>query len=154
MTLTRLAVLPATALLLAGCAAQGDLAQTAAQEQPGGESSAQVEVSKDVTVASVQLEPPADGDLAAGDDAGLRLEVSNTGDDDDELQGVSGPDFGTVVGGPWAVPAQGGLSASAAGPTTLTLRDLADGVRPGDSVEVTFTFERSGAVTLSVPSSG
>ncbi len=152
------AVLVSTALLsggvLSGCAAENDLGQTAAQEEPGGESAAQAEVSKDVTVTGAALQRPADGVLAIGDDAVLGLVVSNTGGADDELLQVSGPEFGVVEGGPWTVPSHGELTSDDAGPTTVTLPALTQGLAGGETVQVTFAFERSGDVTLTVPYAG
>lgn len=147
------AVLASTALL-GGCAAENDLGQTAAQERPGHESAAQVEVSKDVTVTAARLQRPADGDLAAGDDVVLGLTVSNTGGSDDELVSVTGTGFGAVLGGPWTVPAGGELTAGGPGADTLTLPGLLAGLPVGDALQVTFVFERSGDVTLTVPYEG
>jgi hypothetical protein len=149
-----LLALPLAALVLTGCAGSGDLGQTAAEEAPGGETSAQVEVSKDVTVLRASIADADDGALDAGDDALLRLDVQNAGPDDDTLQTVSGTGFGSVDAGPWTVPAEGVLHLGLDGAAAVVLPDTERSVAVGDEVEVTFVFDRSGEVTVTVPVTG
>ncbi|MCW2583231.1 MAG: hypothetical protein JWQ53_2021 [Klenkia sp.] len=142
-----LLVLPLAALALAGCAGSGDLGQTAAEEAPGGESSAQVEVSKDVSILRATL-------TEASGDALLRVEVTNAGADDDTLRAVSGAGHDPVDAGPWTVPAEGVLHLGLEGTAAVVLPDTAGAVAVGDVVEVTFVFDRSGEITVTVPVTG
>lgn len=154
MTPTRLFAVPTALALLTGCGAGGDLTQTAAEERAGAESGADVEVSKDVTIADAELQLPVDGRVQAGDDATLALVVTNTGDRDDELLRLEGGFTGTTGVLPALVPAGGELRTGQDGAAGLVLQHLSAPLAGVATVRVTLVFDRSGTVTVDVPLGG
>ena len=147
---------------LTACSA-GQVTQTATQERDKVGAMGQV---GDLTIRQVQFLSPREGAYERGDDAELRLAVVNAGEAD-TLVDVSGEGFGDVefdtgstAGG--AGSSRGGSSgegieipggsATYVGDDelTVTLTDLDDALTAGQYLELTFTFENAGEITLPV----
>jgi len=152
----RIAVLAcAAALALTGCGEPWP-SQTPEAEVTGGAIGPDEAVSADVKVLAVQLEYPLDGVYEVGEDARLFVAISNTGSEPDVLVDVDGPDFAGVRstragdGDALAleVPANDNVYVGAEGELGLTLVGLGRSLRSSQSIPVTFTFERAGAVTV------
>lgn len=158
------AVAAASLTLLVGCGRGDDDALQPAVNGNGGVVGTLT--LRDVTVAYPLGEYP-DGSWAVGDDAPVELVVANTSTTDaDRLVSVSTPVTGEVtLTGPTEIPAGGtvqavdgqsdelggGADAPDTGELRITLTDLTTEVAPGPTYEMTFTFERAGAITLQVP---
>jgi periplasmic copper chaperone A len=150
------AALSAGALVMAGCGAEAPM-ETPRGEVAGGAIGPDERVSEDITVLAVQFEHPVDGVYEEGEDARLRLAISNTGTEPDVLIDVTGPDFADArtsrAGGDGPVdlqvPAGDNVYVGAEGPS-LTILDLGRSLRSSQSIPVTFTFQRAGTVTMQV----
>uniref|UniRef100_UPI0012FFF76C copper chaperone PCu(A)C n=1 Tax=Blastococcus atacamensis TaxID=2070508 RepID=UPI0012FFF76C len=142
------AVAGAVTLVLAGCG----------EETPDVDDSGAVgpdePVSEAVKVLQVQLAYPPDGVYDVGEDAELYLGIANTGQTEDGLLDVRGPDFAdaaiTVDGsaGVISVPAGDNVYVGAEGAPSIVLQDLRTSLRSSESIPVTFSFEESGEVTV------
>jgi hypothetical protein len=158
-----LGVLLLSPLALAACSA-GQVTQTATQEQNIGNNAG----IGDLLLRQVSLPYPTGGVYASGDDARLVAAVASTSSTDDTLVSIEGEDFDSVQvvdpstsapasggGGGGAldlvVPANGVLYLSNGDGPAVTLVGLADEVTVGQYVDVTFTFEEAGEVTVPVP---
>ena len=164
-------VLLLSPVALSACSA-GQVTQTATQNRDKTGAMAQV---GDLTVRAVELEYPRGGVYEPGDDAELRLVVVNGGEAADTLVDVEGDGFsGVEIQGPEAPastsPAAGPTTANGSGSTgpaeivipprstvfvdgtnaTITLTDLAESLTVGQYLELTFTFENAGTLTLPV----
>ena len=148
-------VLLLSPLALSACSA-GQVTQTASQERDKVGGMGQV---GNLTIRAVQFLSPGEDGYKRGDDADLRIAVVNSGTDDDTLVDVSGEGFGDVEfddGSTGSAPADGieipGDSAVFIDGDELavTLTDLDDDLRTGQHLELTFTFENAGEVTLPV----
>ena len=148
-------VLLLSPVALSACSA-GQVTQTASQERDKVGAMAQV---GDLTIRAVQFLSPGEDGYARGDDADLRIAVVNSGPDDDTLTDVSGEGFGDVEfddGSTGSAPADGleipGDSAVFIDGDELavTLTDLDEELRTGQYLELTFTFENAGEITLPV----
>jgi copper(I)-binding protein len=153
---------------LTACSA-GQVAQTA--EQNRDKVGAQVNVG-DLFLREVQLPYPVGGVYSSGDNARLLAGIVSTADADDTLTSIEGDDFDSVeVVDPSAAP----TDAAAAGTETdtdslditvpgaatlflgngngpsITLVGLSHELGVGQYVDVTFTFEQAGQVTVAVP---
>jgi len=147
-------VLLLTPVALTACSA-GQVTQTATQERDKTGAQGQA---GDITVRQVQLLSPRGGVYESGDDAELQVAFVNGGTEDDALASVEGEGFGDVEirtsGGATSsdeieIPADssvfvGGDDAS------ITLTDLDEGLTAGQYIELTFTFQNGGEVTLPV----
>jgi copper(I)-binding protein len=146
---------------LAGCSA-GQVTQTATQVQNLG-TSADV---GDLSLRALELPYPTGGVYPAGANARLLGAIANSGATDDTLVSIEGDAFDSVeVVDPGATAAASAgtgsldLTVPAAGTTFLgtgtgpsvTLVGLTEEVGVGRSVAVTFTFEKAGSVTVTVP---
>jgi copper(I)-binding protein len=168
-------VLLFTPVALSACSA-GQVNQTSTQLRDKVGPTATV---GDLELRGVQLAYPSDGSYSAGEAAKLQMAVVNNGSEEDVLTGISGTGFqrvritgsptGTVAptspsatsaaptessGGPRAVnipvPPDSTLFLSQNGPT-VTLVGLSQDLTPAQAIEVTFTFQRAGEVTVQVP---
>lgn len=156
-------VLLLSPVALAACSA-GQVSQTATQEQNLG-NSADV---GDLSLRGLQLPYPTGGTYASGSDARLIGAVASTAASDDTLLSIEGEAFDSVeVIDPTAeeaaadapapttldltVPAGGLLYMSNGRGPAVTLVGLAEEYGAGQYVEVTFTFEEAGEVTVEVP---
>lgn len=153
-------VLLLSPVALSACSA-GQVTQTATQERDKVGAMAQV---GDISLRAVELEAPRGGSYDAGDDAELMLAIVNGGQEDDTLVAVDGDGFGDVeIGaGPTTGSASGGAASDEidipAGGTvfvdgddvSIALSDLDDPLTVAQYLELTFTFENAGEVTLPV----
>ena len=149
---------------LSACSA-GQITQTATQERDKTGATAQL---GELTLRQVGLAYPNGGRYESGDDAELRAAIVNTGTEDDTLVEISGEGFGDVrvTGGGTAAGAGGSTGSTGSGGSreieipadstlflgengpTVTLTDLDESLTPAQSVELTFTFEKAGEVTV------
>ena len=148
-------VLLLSPVALSACSA-GQVTQTATQERDKTGAMAQV---GDLTIRQVQFLSPDEGVYEDGDDAELQLAVVNTGADADTLVDVSGEGFGDVEfddGSTGSASARGieipADSATYIGDDdfAVTLTDLDDELTAGQYLELTFTFENAGEITIPV----
>ncbi|WP_299955974.1 copper chaperone PCu(A)C [uncultured Modestobacter sp.] len=150
-------------VVLTACSA-GQVAQTNTQEQNVG-NSADVGA---LSLRNLQLPYPTGGQYASGSDARLVGAVASTAASDDTLVSITGEEFEDVeVVDPSAeaaaadgaasddlgltVPADGVLHLSDGSGPAVTLVGLAEEIGVGQYVDVTFTFEEAGEVTVAVP---
>jgi copper(I)-binding protein len=148
-------VLLVSPVALSACSA-GQVTQTASQERDKVGAMAQV---GDLTIRAVQFVSPGEDGYERGDDADVRIAVVNSGPDDDTLVDVSGEGFGDVEfddGSTGSAAADGieipGDSAVFIDGDELavTLTDLDEELRTGQYLELTFTFENAGEITIPV----
>lgn len=111
-----------------------------------------------LALRNVRIEPPVEGkpELAVGSEATATLAVVNTGEKADELVSVTTPvatavDLITPKGAPMTTVPLDARSALDGNDFRLALRSLTEPLRPGQTVEMTFTFRDSGRETLRVP---
>ncbi len=145
---------------LSACSA-GQVTQTASQDRD--KVGAMTEVG-DLNLRAVELEFPRGGIYEAGDDAELRMAIVNTGGEDDALVDIIGDGFGDVEIDDDSAGSSGSGSGSSseveipAGEAvyvdgdalSVSLTDLDDSLTAGQSLELTFTFENAGEVTIPV----
>ena len=149
------AVLLVSPLALSACSA-GQVTQTATQERDKVGAMGQV---GDLTIRQVEFLPPDEGVLEEGDDAELQLAVVNSGEEADTLVEVSGEGFGDVEfdTGSTGSSSDEGIEIPADSATFIgedelgiTLTDLDEALTAGQYIELTFTFENAGEITLPV----
>ena len=149
-------VLLLSPVALSACSA-GQVTQTATQERDKVGAMGQV---GDLTIRQVQFLSPRGGVYEQGDDAELQLAVVNTGEEADTLTDVSGEGFGDVEfddGSTRQRPSADGIEIPGDSATyidgdelAVTLTDLDEGLTAGQYIELTFTFENAGEITLPV----
>ena len=163
-------VLLLSPVVLSACSA-GQVTQTATQERDKTGAQAQV---GDLSLRQAELLHPRGGTYEQGDDAGVRLAIVNAGGEDDTLVAVDGEGFaGAEIESGATASAGAGSTSSAtatgsasrggaqeivipAGSTVfigddesnVTLTDLDEALNTGQFLQVTFTFEKAGEVTL------
>ena len=168
-------VLLFTPLALTACSA-GQVNQTSTQLRDKVGPMAQVGA---LDLREIQLAYPTAGSYAAGDDAELTMGIVNNGSEDDALTGIEGTGFSRVrvtgsASGTAAPASPTGATSSAPATAsgaralditvpadstvflgqnapTVTLVGLAQDLTPAQTIELTFTFERAGEVTVAVP---
>jgi copper(I)-binding protein len=146
---------------LSACSA-GQVPQTATQEQNQGN---QADVGP-LALRGLQLAYPTGGVYAAGSDARLIGTVTSTAETDDTLVGIEGDGFTDVevvdpsapaagAGGAGqlsiAVPPDGAVQFGTGTGPSVTLVGITEELTVGEYLDVTFTFQQAGAVTLAVP---
>jgi copper(I)-binding protein len=156
-------VLLLSPVALAACSA-GQVAQTATQEQNLG-NSADV---GNLHLRALELPYPTGGVYSSGADARLLGAIANDTPSEDTLVSIEGDDFDSVeVVDPSAaaaaaagtdtdslditVPGAGTLFLGNGSGPSITLVGLSDELGVGQYVDVTFTFEQAGQVTVAVP---
>jgi copper(I)-binding protein len=148
-------VLLLSPVALTACSA-GQVTQTATQERDKVGAMGQV---GDLTVRQVQFLSPREGVYERGDDAELQLAVVNSSEEADTLTEVSGEGFGEVEfdDGSTGRAAADGIEIPGDSATyidgdelAVTLTDLDDGLTAGQYLELTFTFENAGEITIPV----
>ena len=148
-------VLLLSPVALSACSA-GQVTQTASQERDKVGAMGQV---GDLTIRQVQFLSPDEGVYEQGDDAELRLAVVNTGVEADTLVEVSGEGFGDVELGSGSTGSSSDEGIEIPGNAAtyvdgeelaVTLTDLDEALTAGQSLELTFTFENAGEITLPV----
>jgi copper(I)-binding protein len=140
-------VLVLSPLALSACSA-GQVTQTATQERDKTGAQAQV---GNITLRQVQLAYPKGGTYEDGEDADLIATIVNAGEEPDTLTGVEGEGFGDaeisdeeIEIGPDTSVFLGEDDAS------VTLTDLDESLTTGQIIEITFTFEDAGEITVPV----
>ncbi|MCZ2803952.1 copper chaperone PCu(A)C [Modestobacter sp. VKM Ac-2983] len=156
-------VLLLTPIALTACSA-GQVTQTATQE-PNVGNQADLE---DLQLRALTLPYPTGGQYASGSDARLVGAIASTGLEGDTLVSIEGEAFDSVeVIDPDAaelaadgstsedlgltIPPNGILYLSSGDGPTVALVDLAETIGAGEAIDVTFTFEEAGEVTIPVP---
>jgi copper(I)-binding protein len=155
-------VLLLSPVALSACSA-GQVAQTETQEQNVG-NSADVGT---LNLRALQLAYPTGGVYPAGSDARLLGAIVSTASSDDTLVSIAGDGFSSVeVVDPNAaasgastgsgslnltVPAGGTLFLSNGTGPAVTLVGLSEELGVAQSLDVTFTFQQAGEVTVAVP---
>jgi periplasmic copper chaperone A len=139
------------AVVLCGC---GDGEQPVQVGGPGVEASV-----GDMELRNVRLDNPPGGIYEIGSAALLGVAMVNNGTKDEQLVGVTGPDFTGVVvdenpatSNP-AVTIPAGKTVFTDGPDgpVLVLAEIGKKLLSAKSLPVTFTFERAGKVTVDAP---
>ncbi|WP_166509663.1 copper chaperone PCu(A)C [Blastococcus sp. TF02-8] len=114
-------------------------------------------ITEDLSILQVQLEYPLDGVYEEGEDANLFLGIANTGNTDDDLLDVRGPDFANaqllVDGEPGAIRVQqnDNVYVGAEGAPRITLIDLKRSLRSSQSIPVILVFEDAGEMIVNAP---
>ena len=148
-------VLLVSPVALSACSA-GQVTQTATQERDKVGAMAQV---GDLTIRQVQFLSPNEGVYERGDDAELQLAVVNSGEEADTLTEVSGEGFGEVEFDDGSTGSSAADSIEIPGDSAtyidgeelaVTLTDLDEGLTAGQYLELTFTFENAGEITVPV----
>lgn len=139
----------AAVLLTAGCGGETD----DGVDDSGAVGPDEV-VSEDIKVLQVQLAYPLDGVYDVGEDAPLYLGIANTGNTEDDLVDVLGPDFTDAAlmvegeAGVIRVPEDDNVYVGAEGAPAIVLEGLETSLRSSESIPVTFVFEEAGEVTV------
>jgi copper(I)-binding protein len=148
-------VLLLSPVALSACSA-GQVTQTATQERDKVGAMGQV---GDLSIRQVQFLSPREGVYEQGDDAELQLAVVNAGEEADTLTEVSGEGFGEVEFDDGSTGSGSADGIEIPGDSTtyidgdelaITLTDLDEGLTAGQYIELTFTFENAGEITIPV----
>ena len=154
-----LGVLLLSPIALSACSA-GQVTQTAGQMRDKVGAMAEV---GDITLRAVEFAYPRGGVYEDGDDAELRMAIINDSEEADALVDISGEGFGDVEidddtapgsGRPGStseieIPGNGAVFVDGED-ISISLTDLDESLTTGQSLELTFTFENAGEVTLPV----
>jgi Copper chaperone PCu(A)C len=147
--------------LALGACSGGQVTQTNTQDRD--KAGPQGEIGN-ITMRSIVLEYPSSGRYDEGDDAELTAAIVNTAREADTLVSIEGDSFEgvrAIGGGGQPVSNSSGFSTDldveipgnqavflgGDGPTIL-LENLAEPLTPGQSIDVTMTFEQAGEVTV------
>jgi copper(I)-binding protein len=145
-------------LALSACSA-GQITQTAGQERDKVGATAEV---GQINLRAVEFAYPRGGIYENGDDVELRMAIANESQEDDALVEISGEGFGEVeIDDDSATSSGSGGADEIEVPAdsvvyvdgenlTVTLTDVDESMTTGQSLELTFTFENAGEVTLPV----
>ena len=159
-------VLLLSPVVLSACGA-GQVTQTATQERDKTGAQAQV---GDISLRQAQLVHPRGGSYERGDDADLQVALVNGGDKDDTLVSVDGDGFESAQIESSSSASSSSSSGSSSSSSrsqeieiparsavfiggdefTVTLEGLDEDLHTGQYLEVTFTFENAGEVTVPV----
>ena len=156
-------VLLLSPIALTACSA-GQVTQTSTQEPNAGN---QADLG-DVRLRALSLPYPTGGQYASGSDARLVGAIASTSSDEDTLVSIEGEAFDSVevidpdaaelaadAGGSddlgITVPPNGIVYLSSGEGPTVALVGLTEDIGPGEAIDVTFTFEEAGEITLPVP---
>lgn len=108
-----------------------------------------------IAVRNLGVVPPESGELyEAGDDAEVRVTLTNDGPEPDQLVEVTSPDAREVVfteDGDDVSEVDLPRLGTTGGLVGLRLEGLTEDLRPGDFVTLTLRFERNGEITTSAP---
>jgi len=140
-------VLLLSPLALSACSA-GQVTQTASQERDKTGAQAQV---GDITLREVQLAYPSNDVYEEGDDAELTFAVVNSGEEPDTLTGIEGDSFADAEISDDEIELLPDTTVFVGeDDVSVTLTDLDESLTTGQIIEVTFTFEDSGEITVPV----
>ena len=151
-------------LTLGACSA-GQVTQTASQDRDKPGPQAQ---NADITLRPVVLAYPESGAYQAGDDAELQAGIVNTADEADTLTSIESDSFegvraiggssGTTTGAAGSsgqsstvdieIPAHTSIFLGAGDAPTVLLENLTEGLTAAQDIEITFTFENAGELTV------
>jgi copper(I)-binding protein len=139
--------------VISACSA-GQVTQTASQVRDKVGAMAEV---GDLTLRAVEFAHPRGGSYDDGDDADLTMVLANSGRQDDALVGIDGEGFGEVEfdtggagdGSELEIPA-GEIVYVDGDDLGITLNDLDEPLTTGQTMDLTFSFENAGEVTLPV----
>jgi copper(I)-binding protein len=154
-----LGVLLLSPVALSACSA-GQVTQTAGQMRDKVGAMAEV---GEITLRAVEFAYPRGGVYEDGDDAELRMAIINDSEEADALVDISGEGFGDVEidddtapgsGRPGStseieIPGNGAVFVDGED-ISISLTDLDESLTTGQSLELTFTFENAGEVTVPV----
>ena len=154
-----LGVLLLSPVALSACSA-GQVTQTAGQMRDKVGAMAEV---GEITLRAVEFAYPRGGVYEDGDDAELRMAIINDSEEADALVDISGEGFGDVEidddtapgsGRPGStseieIPGNGAVFVDGED-ISISLTDLDESLTTGQSLELTFTFENAGEVTIPV----
>ena len=154
-----LGVLLLSPIALSACSA-GQVTQTAGQMRDKVGAMAEV---GEITLRAVEFAYPRGGVYEDGDDAELRMAIINDSEEADALVDISGEGFGDVEidddtapgsGRPGStseieIPGNGAVFVDGED-ISISLTDLDESLTTGQSLELTFTFENAGEVTVPV----
>lgn len=134
---------------LSGCAA-GQISQTAQEVAAIDGGNATV---GDIGVRNALLATPAGPNYAQGSNVSLLVLLANTGIGADTLTAVSTPAAGrvTLPGSGVPLPGQTNVTVGGEGGTAITLTGLTRALCYGQSIPLTFSFQKAGRLTLNVP---
>ncbi|MGZ4556499.1 MAG: hypothetical protein ACXVXZ_12280 [Mycobacteriaceae bacterium] len=112
-----------------------------------------------MSVLDAAIAQGSGGGYKPGDSAGLQFTIVNGGVQSEKLVSISTPAAQKVTvkgalnipGGTSVAAGESSASASKKADLTATLEGLTTALVPGPTVEVTFTFDRSGALTIALP---
>ena len=160
-----LGVLLLSPVALSACSA-GQVTQTESQHRDKTGPMATV---GDISLREIHLAYPNGGQYKSGDDAELTMAIINGGGEDDSLVDIGGDSFSDVriTGGGNAAGNTGSTSSGSGGSgsngitipahsafylgqegPTVALTNLSESLTPGQSIEITLTFEKAGEVTV------
>jgi copper(I)-binding protein len=148
-------VLLLSPVALSACSA-GQVSQTAGQVRD--KVGTQAEVGQ-INLRAVEFAYPRGGIYEDGDDAELRLAIINGSREADALVDISGEGFDEVeidddredagTGRGLEIPGNGSVLVDGED-LSISLTDLEDSLTTGQSLELTFTFQNAGEVTIPV----
>jgi len=146
---------------LAACSA-GQVTQTNTQDRDKAGPQAEAQ---NITLRAVVLEYPPSGRYDVGDDAELSAGIVNTAEQPDTLSSIQGDAFEGVrtLGGTGQavsnssgpatqlgveIPSDETVFLGTGNAPTILLENLTESLTPGQSIELTMTFETAGEVTV------
>ena len=149
-------VLLLSPIALSACSA-GQVTQTAGQMRDKVGAMAEV---GEINLRAVEFAYPRGGIYEDGDDAELVMAIVNGGQEDDALVEISGDGFGDVEidddtesgsgsSDEIEIPANSSVFVDGEN-LSVSLTDLDESLTTGQSIELTFTFENAGEVTIPV----
>jgi copper(I)-binding protein len=155
-------VLLLSPVALSACSA-GQVTQTATQARDKTGAQAQV---GDISIREAQLEAPSKGGYLSGNDADLQVAFVNGGSEPDTLVGVDGKGFdsaeirstasrtssstgSTGSSDEIEIPAGSSVFVGSRG-YAISLTGLDENLNTGQYLEVTFSFEKAGDVTIPI----
>ncbi|CCH88480.1 conserved exported protein of unknown function [Modestobacter italicus] len=113
----------------------------------------------DMELRNIRLDNPPEGIYPIGSAALLGVAMVNEGTEDEQLIGVTGPDFTGVVvdenpaSSDPAITIPAGETVFTDGPDgpVLVLAEIDETLRTAEYLSITFTFDRAGEVTVKAP---
>lgn len=138
----------AAAVALTGCAA-GQISQTADQVAAIDGANGSV---GNLTILNAQLAEPRDQTIGEGSNSQLLLWISNAGLEADTLTGITTPYAAEVrITGDAQIPGQTLTDLATSQGTRITVEDFTQEVVTGNSVPMTFSFQKAGSIDLDIP---
>ena len=140
-------VLLLSPLALSACSS-GQVTQTATQERDKTGAQAQV---GEITLRQVQLDYPSGGTYDEGDDADLIVTIVNAGGEPDTLTSVEGEGFADAeISDDEIELAPDTTVFVGEDDSSISLTDLSESLTTGQTMDLTFTFEEAGEISVPV----